>query len=195
MAINKVVYGGNTLIDLTQDTATNDKVLTGYTYHKADGTVGTGTCDFDVDSSDVTAVVAEVLATKTFAKGGAVLTGTMPNNGAVSGTISTKAGEYTVPAGYHDGSGKVGIDSTEQAKIIAGNIKAGITILGVEGDYSGASVNVEANKNVTPATTQQVVTPSSGYDYLAQVTVAAIAYTETDNAAGGKTVTIGTVAP
>jgi len=115
----------------------------------------------------------------------------MPNNGSVTGTISTKAQEYSVAAGYHDGSGKVSIASAEQAKIIANNIKQGITILGVEGTYGGEEVRVQANKNASPSSSQQIVTPDSGYDYLAQVTVAAIPYVETDNAAGGKTATIG----
>lgn len=68
---------------------------------------------------------------------GQVVAGTMTNNGAVTGTISTKAGTYTVPAGYHSGSGKVSISSTEQNKIIASNIKSGVSILGVTGTYSG----------------------------------------------------------
>ena len=46
-------------------------------------------------------------------------------------------------------------------------------------------------KTVTPSTSQQVVMPDSPtYNCLSQVTVSAIPYTETDNAAGGKTVTI-----
>lgn len=61
----------------------------------------------------------------------------MPNRGAVTGTISTKAQQYTIAQGYHDGSGKVSISSTEQAKIIATNIRQGVTILGVEGTMSG----------------------------------------------------------
>lgn len=191
-AYNKIIYGGQTLIDLTSDTVTADKVLAAYTFHKADGTIGTGTCEFDVDSSDVTAAVAEVLTGKTFAKAGSVLTGTMPNRGSVTGTISTKAQEYTIPQGYHDGSGKVSISSTEQAKIVATNIRQGVTILGVEGTMSGEEgVNAQA-KTATPSTSQQVITPDSPtYNYLSQVTVAAIPYTETDNAAGGITVTIG----
>ena len=50
-------------------------------------------------------------------------------------------------------------------------------------------VNAQA-KTVTPTTASQTITPDTGYNYLSQVTVNAIPYTETDNAAGGKTVTI-----
>ena len=195
MAINKVIYDGTTLIDLTSDTVTADKVLSGYTLHLASGATATGSCDFDVDSSGATATVAEVLATKTFDKNGSVLTGTMTNNGAVTGTISTKAQQYTVPQGYHDGSGKVSISSTEQAKIIATNIRSGITILGVEGTMSGTESVVAGSPTVTPSSTQQVIVPDSttvpAQNYLSQVTVLAIPYVETDNSAGGKTVTIG----
>jgi hypothetical protein len=187
--INKVVYGGNTLIDLTIDDVSASDVLSGKKFHLPSGEPGTGSCTYDADTSDATAVAAEILLNKTAYKAGSKLTGTMPNNGAVSGTISTVAGEYTVPQGYHDGSGKVGIDTTEQAKIIAGNIKSGVEILGVTGTYTGEGVTAQS-KTATPSTSQQVITPDLGYDYLSQVTVAAIPYTETDNAAGGKTVTI-----
>lgn len=190
MAINKVIYGGNTLIDLTGDTVTEDKILSGYTAHDKSGESITGTCDFDVNSSDATVAVAEILSGKTAYARGTKLTGTMPNNGAVTGTISTKAGEYTVPQGYHDGSGKVAISSTEQAKIIAGNIKSGVTILGVQGNYSGAAISAQS-KTATPSTTSQTIQPDTGYDYLSSVTVNAIPYVESPNSAGGTTVTIG----
>lgn len=190
MAINKVIYGGNTLIDLTGDNITAADLLYGKTAHDKSGASITGTCTYDSDTSGDTAVVAEILSGKTAHARGTALEGTMPNNGSVTGTISTKAQQYTVPQGYHDGSGKVSISSTEQNKIIAGNIKSGVTILGVEGSYSGEAIAVQANKNVTPSTSQQVITPDSNYDYLAQVTVSAISYVETDNSAGGKTVTI-----
>lgn len=193
MAINKVIYGGTTLIDLTSDTATADKVLTGYTFHDKSGTVVDGTCEFDADTSDATAGAAEILATKTAYVNGVKVTGTMPNRGAVTGTITTKAGQYTIPQGYHDGSGKVGISSTEQAKIVATNIRQGVTILGVEGSMSGQEDVKAQSKTVTPSKTAQTVTPDTaqGYNYLSQVTVNAIPYVETDNAAGGKTATIG----
>lgn len=190
MAKNKIIYGGTVLVDMTGDTATAGQILDGYTAHINTGEQVEGTCTYDADTSDATAQVAEILLGKTAYANGTKLTGTMPNNGAVTGTISTKAGQYTVPQGYHDGSGKVGIATSEQNKIIAGNIKSGVSILGVTGSYSGEAVDVESNKNVTPTTAQQVVTPSSGYDYLAQVTVAAIPYVETENA-HGTTVTIG----
>ena len=168
MAINKVIYGGNTLIDLTGDSVTASDVLSGVSFHLPSGESGTGSCTYDSDTSDDTAVVAEVLATKTFHARGSALTGTMVNNGAVSGTISTKDGTYTVPIGYHDGSGVVQISQVERNKIIASNIKSGIEILGITGDYSGEGVSAQS-KTATPTTSQQVITPDNGYDYLSQI--------------------------
>lgn len=191
MAINKVIYGGNTLIDLTADTITADKLAKGVTAHDKSGAVITGTNTYDSDTQDATAAVAEILSGKTAYVRGAKLTGTMKNNGAVSGTISSKAGQYTVPQGYHDGSGKVSIASTEQAKLIPENIRDGITILGVEGTMSSTEGAKPQAKAVTPTTEEQTILPDSGYNYLSQVTVAAIPYVESDNSAGGKTVTIG----
>ena len=188
---NKIIYGGSVLMDLTSDTVTAADLLTGVTAHDRSGAPITGACAYDADTSDATATVSEILATKTAYVNGNKLTGTMPNNGAVSGTISAKAGTYTVPQGYHDGSGSVGIASAEQAKIIAENIRQGITILGVEGSMSGTEDVTAEAVTATPSTTQQVITPGTGYNYISQVTVNAIPYVEADNAAGGVTVTIG----
>lgn len=191
MAINKFVYGGETKFDLTGDTVTKDKVLSGFTFHGNDGESYTGTCTFDSDTTDATAQVAEILKDKTAYARGSKLTGTMPNNGSVNGSISTKAGTYTIPQGYHDGGGSVSISQTEQDKLIPSNIRSGVEILGVTGSMSGSeSVKAQA-KTVTPSTTQQIITPDSDYNYLSQVTVNAIPYTETPNSANGITVTIG----
>lgn len=186
-----VLASGEVLIDLTSDTVDAAHLLEGYTAHGKDGAPVTGTCTFDSDTSEDTAAVGEILASKTAHARGAQLTGTMPNRGGVAGTISTKAQEYTIPQGYHDGSGKVSIAATEQAKIIATNIRQGITILGVEGSMSGQEdMNAQA-KSATPTFSAQVISPDTGYNCLSQVTVAAITVTYSDNAAGGKTVTIG----
>lgn len=191
MANSKIVLSnGTVLIDLTADTVDSAHLLDGYTAHGADGELVEGACTFDADTSDDTVTASEILATKTAHARGAALTGTMANNGGVTGTITTKTGQYTIPQGYHDGSGKVSISSTEQAKIIEGNIKSGIVILGVTGSYNGETVTAQA-KTATPTFASQTITPDSGYDYLSQVTVSAIPVAYADNSAGGKTVTIG----
>lgn len=187
--INKLVVGNETKFDLTSDTVTAEKLLSGFTAHDKSGAPITGTCTFDADTQDATAAVAEILEGKTAYARGAKLTGTMPNKGAVSGTIATKEA-YTIPMGFHDGSGTVSIDATESAKIVAGNIKSGVTILGVEGTFAGESVTAQT-KSVTPTMSVQTVLPDQGYDYLSQVEVAAIPVTYSDNSAGGQTCTIG----
>ena len=186
-----VLASGEVLIDLTSDTVDAAHMLDGYTAHGKNGAPVTGACTYDSDTSDDTASASEVLATKTAHARGAKLTGAMPNNGGVSGSISTKSQEYTIPQGYHDGSGKVSIASAEQSKIVPTNIRQGVTILGVEGSMSGSDGVNAQSKTATPTFSQQVVVPDTGYTHLAQVTVEAIAVTYTDNAAGGKTITIG----
>ena len=52
--VNKVVYGNNTLIDLSSDTVTADKVLTGYTAHDASGASITGTAGASVTGTNLT---------------------------------------------------------------------------------------------------------------------------------------------
>ena len=191
--VNKVIVNGTTKLDLTADTVVANKLLSGYTAHDKSGAPITGTLTYDADTSDATAAASEILATKTAYVSGSKITGTMPNRGAVSGTISTKAGTYTIQSGYHDGSGSVAIDSTEQAKIVATNIRSGITILGVEGSMTGTEEVNAQTKTVTPTFASQTITPDTAqdYNYLAQVTVNPIPVSETDNAQGGVTLQIG----
>ena len=191
MAISKVIYGGQTLIDLTGDTVTAEQLKTGYIAHGPDGEVINGTCEDDSNTQDATAAASEILYGKTAYVRGNKITGAMKNNGAVTGKITTKAGKYTIPQGYHDGSGSAQIDEAEQAKIIPSNIREGVTILGVAGSMSSTEGEKAQEKTVTPSTQEQTVVPDTGYTCLSSVVVKAIPYKETDNAAGGKTVTIG----
>lgn len=194
MAKSKIIFGNQVLIDLTSDTVTAEDLASGRTAHGADGELITGTSTKDADTSDATAAASEILTGKSAYVRGSKVDGGMPNRGAISETIDDKDDVITVPNGYHDGSGTVAIDSTEKAKIIADNIKDGVSILGVTGNYTGEGVTAQT-KSATPYTTAQTILPDAGYDYLSQVNVAAISYVETPNAAGGVTVTIGDVAP
>ena len=192
---NKIIVNGQTKIDLTSDTVIPSKILEGYTAHDKSGAPITGTCTFDSDTTDATALEGEILTSKTAYINKVKVTGTMPNRGGVTGTISTVAGTYTIANGYHDGSGTVQIDSTEQAKIIATNIREGITILGVEGTMTGTEDVVAGSPTVTPTFSSQTIVPDStanpAQNYLAQVTVNPIPVTEVDNSQGGITLTIG----
>lgn len=188
---SKIVLGGEVILDLTGDDVTEADVVSGKKFHKRDGSQGTGTNTNDVDSSGATAVAAEILAGKTAAVGGTVITGTMPNRGAQSGVITDKDTPVVIQQGYHDGSGSVGVDASEKAKIIGNNIREGVTILGVLGTMSGSEGMSPQQKSVTPSMSAQTVLPDTGYNCLSQVNVAAIPVVITDNIAGGKTYTIG----
>lgn len=163
MAYNRIVFNGNTLIDLTQ----NNDVVAG-----------------------------DVLSGKYFVgKDGEHEQGTMTNRGAVTGTIASTSQTYTIAAGYHNGNGGVSLSASEIAKIIPGNIKAGCTILSVQGNYTGETPTLQTiTKSYTPSASAQSeeITAGTGYDYIQKVTVnvAAIPYEETSNAYG-TTVTIG----
>lgn len=114
---------------------------------------GGGSAQF-YDTSDADAMQGNVLSGKTFYADGKK-TGSMTNNGDTSGDISTKAGTVVIPAGYTSG-GTVAIDSTEQAKIIADNIKSGVTILG----QAGSSMVVDTTISSGAASAPTIV---SGY--------------------------------
>ena len=117
---------------------------------------GEGNADF-YDTSADTAGAGDILSGKTSHNAGGLVTGSMPNNGAVTGSIGTKDGKYTIPAGYHSGAGTVAINAAEQAKLISGNIRAGVTVLGV----SGSSSVVETQDGT--ATTGEIIKGKTAY--------------------------------
>lgn len=68
------------------------------------------------DASSVTAEAADVLAGKVIVTAdGTVTPGSMTNNGTVSKTLDTAVSSYTIPAGYHTGSGIVKLVAEEKA--------------------------------------------------------------------------------
>lgn len=188
--VNKLVVGNDVKFDLTGDTVAPNTLLTGTTAHDKTGAQITGTCTYDSDTSDATVAVAEILKDKTAYARGAKIVGTMPNNGAKNYTISD-LNDQTISLGFYDGSGKISIDSAEKAKIIPANIKNGVNILGVQGTMTGQEdLNIQS-KTITPTFTAQTILPDEGYDYLSQVVVSAIPMTQSENSAGGLTLTIG----
>lgn len=195
--VNKVVYGSDTLIDLSNDDVTASDVLVGKLFHLPSGAPASGSCTFDADTKDATVVAAEILSGKTAYKNGSKITGTMANIGAQNSAISSKAQQISISQGYHDGSGKVSIATAEQSKLIPDNIREGITILGVVGTMSGSEDVKATSLSASPYTTSKVYLPTGqgDYNYFSQVTVASIYYNEQQNATGGYTVTIGAVDP
>ena len=107
---------------------------------------GGGTAKF-YDTSGADAAAGDLLTGKTAYGSSGEISGSMANNGSTSGTISTKAGTVTIPAGYTSG-GTVSISSTEQAKIIASNIKSGVTILGQAGSLALPSISQDSTTKI-----------------------------------------------
>lgn len=107
---------------------------------------GGGTAKF-YDTASADAAAGDILTGKKAYGSSGELTGSMANNGSTSGTISTKAGTVTIPAGYTSG-GTVGISSTEQAKVIASNIKSGVTLLGVAGSLTLPSISQDSSTKI-----------------------------------------------
>lgn len=198
--VNKVVFGNTTVMDISDTTADPSKVLASEKFYDRSGAPQTGSCTFDADTSDANATAAEILGGSAGRPiyayvNGVKIEGTMPNRGGVTGTITSASTPYAIQNGYHDGSGTVSVDTTN---LSAENIKKDITILGITGSYEGSATPTSAAKTVTPYTTSKTYLPSgesTPVDYYSQVTVNAIAYTETDNVQGGVTVTIGTIDP
>ena len=198
--VNKVVFGNTTVMDISDTTADASKVLSPEYFYLRTGEKVQGTCTYDADTSDANATASEILAGPagspiTAYVNGNKITGSMPNRGAVTGTITDASTPYSIQNGYHDGSGTVSVDNTN---LTAGNIKKDITILGVTGTYEGSATPTSTAKTVTPYTTSKTYLPaeeSTPVDYYSSLTVNAIKYEESDNLQGGKTVTIGDVAP
>lgn len=187
---NKIVLSdGTVLIDLTMDDVKPEHVQKGIKFHDKTGAEKTGTSTKTVDASSVTAEPAEVLAGETFGRGNEVATGMMPNNSGNDVLVTNKLGT-PIPRGYYDGAGIAKISDEDAWKLVPANIKEGVTILGITGEFGADDISAQS-KEVTPTFADQQVSPDVGYTFLSGVLVKAIPVLYTDNSAGGKTVTIG----
>lgn len=121
----------NGTLSLSANAAAGDVILGQTFYNTNPKNKITGTLTLTGD-----AAVANVLTGKTFytTNPKTKLTGTMPNRGAVTNTIIAQGGQYTIPAGYHNGSGKV---TANFPNLIPGNVRQGVNIGGVVGNYIG----------------------------------------------------------
>lgn len=187
---NKIALAsGEVLIDLTQDDVKPEHVESGIYFHDKTGARKQGTNTKTVDASEATAEAAEVLATKTFGKGSEMQTGTMPNHSGKGVEITTPEGNV-IPKGYYDGTSRAKLSSADLANLTPANIKEGVVILGVEGEFGADDISSQS-KEVTPSFEEQTINPDEGYTFLSSVKVKAISVTRRDNDAGGVTVTIG----
>ena len=98
------------------------------------------------DVSSVDAVAGDVLTGKIFvAADGTIVTGTMVNNGAVSKTLDVTTISYTIPKGYHSGTGKVtitleqkSVTPTKAQQVItptAGKVLSSVTVAPIPDEY------------------------------------------------------------
>lgn len=180
---------GTVLIDLTQDDVKPEHVDKGINFTDKTGRRQQGTSTKTVDASTATAEAAEVLAGRTFGKGSEMQAGTMSDNSGKNVEISSKDGT-SIPRGFFDGSSVAKLSEEDLAKLVPGNIKEGVEILGVEGEFGADDISSQS-KVVTPTFEKQVINPDEGYTFLSSVEVEGIKVTRTDNEAGGVTVTIG----
>lgn len=105
---------------------------------------GGGTAKFyDTASANISA--GDVLNGKTAYGSLGSVSGSMANNGSTSGTIGTKAGTVTIPAGYTSG-GTVSL--TNVSDCVAGNILSGKSILGVSGSLSMPSISQDSTTKI-----------------------------------------------
>ncbi len=126
--------------------------------------LNTQIADLQKKQSTGNATVADVLEGKTFSNGTQVgLTGKMPNNGAINKTLNA-GGSYTIPAGYHNGSGKITVNSLASqtsATAAAGNILSGKTAW-VNGNKITGSMTDRGAWSSTPTGSGSVTIPA-GY--------------------------------
>lgn len=201
MANNKIVFGDEVLIDLTQDDVQEQSVLKGIQFHRPNGEVSWGKCEFTVDANACNALPSEVLKGRTYAAGSAVKEGTMENRSGIGIDVTDEVLSPTgqkLLKGYYDGANRIQLKDAD--KIIPENIRSGVTILGVMGqvqegvseDLVSPAIPVIPYREVIGGEDRpRTIKPEYPYRYFAEVDLAPIPCSRTSNAFGGTTVVIG----
>lgn len=107
---------------------------------------GGGTAKF-FDTAGATASASDILTGKSAFGASGSVSGSMANNGATGGEISTKAGTVTIPAGYTSG-GTVSLKASAITDLVAANLLDGKTVLGVAGSLSVPTVSQDSTTKV-----------------------------------------------
>ena len=107
---------------------------------------GGGSAKF-YDTAGATAGAADILTGKKAYGASGEVSGSMANNGSTGGSISTKAGTVTIPAGYTTG-GMVSLASSAVADLTAGNLLTGKTVLGITGTLSMPSISQDGTTKI-----------------------------------------------
>lgn len=107
---------------------------------------GGGTAKF-YDTASADAAQGDILTGKKAYGANGEITGSMANNGSTSGTISTKAGTVTIPAGYTSG-GTVSLASAAVSDLTSANLLNGKTVLGVSGSLVMPSISQDGTTKV-----------------------------------------------
>lgn len=201
---NKVVYNGQTIVDLGDATITGNAnhesalILKGAdtenTAYGPDGKLIYGTCLYNANTNDVDgvgAIAGDILVGKKAWVSGQKITGTMPNNDAPD-VVMDSTDPVVVSPGYYSG-GTVSIDQASLANLTPSNIRAGKTILGIAGELTPSSEVTHQSKTVATNLDFEspiVVSADEGYDFLDSVTIQPVPYSETSYR-GGIMITIG----
>ena len=149
MAYNKIIYGGDTLIDLTSDTVTADKMLSGTTAHNKAGVVVQGHI-ITKSSSDLTASGATITAPAGYY---ATAASKSVSSGSATPAASISGSSATVSTGTNTLTFTKSISNTPQ-------VSAGYISSGTAGNTSvslTASITTKAAATITPGTSNQTI--------------------------------------
>lgn len=107
---------------------------------------GGGTAKF-FDTSGADFAAGDLLTGKSAYGASGSVSGSMANNGSTSGTISTKAGTVTIPAGYTSG-GTVSLASAAISDLTSANLLSGKTVLGVSGSLAMPTISQNSTTKI-----------------------------------------------